>query len=107
LAPGDTRAECDRNGLKGNRHRLLFLGAFAGGGGLTGSVLLLTPPGSVFRDVVPTLILVAVGLVLTQPRLAVRWPSKGSSLDCYTTRVTEAGSAAGELVRNDGLHCSF
>ena len=39
-------------------------------GGITGGVLLLTLPSSVFDDVVPVLILLAVALVILQPRLS-------------------------------------
>jgi uncharacterized membrane protein YfcA len=61
-----------RSELRGQRPRLLVLGAAALGGGVTGAVLLLALPGSVFRHVVPVLILVACVLVALQPRLSAR-----------------------------------
>src|SRR5262249_10288142 len=47
-------------------------GVFSLAGSVTGSILLLTLPGSVFRHVVPFLILGACVLVALQPRLAKR-----------------------------------
>ncbi len=61
-----------RSELRGQRPRLLVLGTAALGGGATGAVLLLALPGSVFRHVVPVLILVACVLVALQPRLSAR-----------------------------------
>jgi uncharacterized membrane protein YfcA len=61
-----------RQELRGQRRRVLVLGPASFVGGLTGGILLLTLPGSVFRDVVPVLILAACGLMVAQPRLA-RW----------------------------------
>ncbi|HEX4529913.1 MAG TPA: sulfite exporter TauE/SafE family protein [Acidimicrobiia bacterium] len=59
-----------RRELVGQRRRVLVLGSASLIGGITGGVLLLTLPSSVFDDVVPVLILVAVALVLLQPRLS-------------------------------------
>ncbi|MGA2521422.1 MAG: sulfite exporter TauE/SafE family protein [Acidimicrobiales bacterium] len=56
--------------LDGQRGRLLALGGASMAGGVTGAVLLLALPGSVFRHVVPVLILVACVLVALQPRLS-------------------------------------
>jgi uncharacterized protein len=60
-----------RHELAGQRRRVLSLMPAAALGGLTGAVLLLVYPGA-FRAVVPFLILVAVGLVLVQPRVTAR-----------------------------------
>jgi len=59
-----------RRELAGQRARLTTLGAAAGVGGLCGGVLLLALVPSVFRHVVPLLILAASGLILVQPRLS-------------------------------------
>jgi len=59
-----------RRELGGQRHRTTVLGTASLVGGITGGVLLLTLPSSVFRDVIPILILVACGLVIVQPRLS-------------------------------------
>lgn len=65
-------------GVYGFRHELSGQGARArrlvlasGAGGLTGGVLLLTLPSSVFDAVVPALILLAVALMAVQPRVAL------------------------------------
>jgi uncharacterized protein len=59
-----------RRELVGQRRRVLLLGVASLIGGITGGVLLLTLPSSVFDNVVPVLILLAVGLVIVQPRLS-------------------------------------
>ncbi len=61
-----------RRELVGQWPRLRTLGMASLAGGLTGGILLLALPASVFRDVVPVLILVACALVALQPRLAAR-----------------------------------
>ncbi len=73
LVPGSlSGAVAYRRELEGQRPRLLVLGSASVTGGITGAVLLLALPGSVFRHVVPVLILVACVLVAVQPRLARR-----------------------------------
>lgn len=59
-----------RRELTGQRDRLIRLGLAGALGGLTGAVLLLSLPASVFDAVVPVLILLGVALVLAQPYLA-------------------------------------
>ncbi len=59
-----------RKELTGQRHRVIALGVPAVAGGLLGAVLLLALPSRVFQRVVPFLVLLAVILVLVQPRLA-------------------------------------
>jgi len=73
LVPGSlSGAIAYRSELRGQRPRLLVLGAASVTGGVTGAVLLLVLPGSVFRHVVPALILIACILVALQPRLSAR-----------------------------------
>jgi hypothetical protein len=73
LAPGSlSGAIAYRHELEGQRPRLLVLGTASIAGGITGAILLLALPGSVFRHVVPVLILVACVLVALQPRLSRR-----------------------------------
>jgi uncharacterized protein len=73
LVPGSLSGAIGyRRELVGQRSRLLVLGAASAAGGLTGAVLLLLLPGSVFRGVVPILILIACVLVVAQPRLSRR-----------------------------------
>jgi len=59
-----------RRELQGQRRRVLLLGSASFIGGITGGILLLTLPSSVFDAVVPVLILLAVVLVILQPRLS-------------------------------------
>jgi len=59
-----------RRELGGQRRRVFMLGSASLLGGITGGVLLLTLPSSVFDDIVPVLILIAVALVILQPRLS-------------------------------------
>jgi uncharacterized protein len=59
-----------RRELSGQRSRLVALGTASTAGGITGGVLLLVLPGSVFTGIVPVLILVACALVAAQPWLA-------------------------------------
>ena len=61
-----------RRELQGQWPRVRVLAVASLAGGLTGGLLLLALPASVFRNVVPVLILVACGLVAAQPRLARR-----------------------------------
>jgi len=59
-----------RRELRDQRHRSIVLGSGSMIGGVTGAVLLLTLPSSVFDAVIPVLILVACGLVIVQPHLS-------------------------------------
>ncbi|HTZ08901.1 MAG TPA: sulfite exporter TauE/SafE family protein [Acidimicrobiales bacterium] len=73
LVPGSlSGAVAYRAELRGQRARLLVLGTASTAGGITGGALLLALPGSVFRTVVPALILVACALVAGQPWLGAR-----------------------------------
>ncbi len=58
-----------RRELSGQRSRMIRLGTAGVLGGLTGGILLLAIPASVFGTVVPFLILFACGLMALQPRL--------------------------------------
>ncbi len=85
-----------RRELRGQARRLLVLGIASVLGGVTGAVLLLALPGSVFRQVVPALILVACGLIALQPWLSrqvalrigeARYGGAGLFLTVYVTAV--------------------
>jgi uncharacterized membrane protein YfcA len=70
LVPGNVGGAWGyRRELAGQRRRILVLGAAALLGGLVGGVLLLVLPAEVFRAVVPVLIVLALVLVVLQPRL--------------------------------------
>lgn len=73
LVPGTVSGAIGyRKELSGQRDRLVALATASLAGGLTGAILLLVLPGSIFRGVVPLLILVACALVALQPRLSRR-----------------------------------
>ncbi|MEU5806748.1 sulfite exporter TauE/SafE family protein [Streptomyces sp. NPDC047718] len=59
-----------RKELRGQRRRVIRLGAVSLVGGLAGAVLLLTLPSESFDTIVPVLIGLALVLVVLQPRLA-------------------------------------
>ena len=62
-----------RRELVGQRARLLRFGTASFIGGVIGATLLLVLPAGVFKAVVPVLILLALVLVVLQPRLARRF----------------------------------
>ncbi len=66
-----------RRELRGQRARLVKLIPASMIGGLTGSILLLTLPSGVFQRVVIVLIVIALVLVVVQPRLARRLARPG------------------------------
>ena len=76
LVPGSISGAVGyRRELAGQRRRMLHLLPASLIGGATGAVLLLALPGSVFRRVVPILILLAVVLVIVQP-LVSEWRAR-------------------------------
>ncbi|HST49909.1 MAG TPA: sulfite exporter TauE/SafE family protein [Jatrophihabitans sp.] len=62
-----------RRELAGQRGRLLRLASASLLGGIAGALLLLVLPARVFRAVVPVLIVLALALVIAQPRLSRRF----------------------------------
>ncbi|MBB5913480.1 hypothetical protein BJY24_002347 [Nocardia transvalensis] len=69
-----------RRELAGQRDRLLRLGAASLIGGAIGAILLLKLPAEAFKAIVPVLIVIALVLVVVQPRLA-RWVKKRREAD--------------------------
>jgi uncharacterized membrane protein YfcA len=61
-----------RKELHGQRARLLRLGSASLAGGLLGAILLLVLPESAFKSIVPSLIVLALLMVVAQPWLARR-----------------------------------
>ncbi|HET6817058.1 MAG TPA: sulfite exporter TauE/SafE family protein [Mycobacteriales bacterium] len=77
LVPGSVSGAIGyRRELAGQRRRILQMLPASVIGGVAGAMLLLAVPGA-FRDVVPILILVAVAMVLLQPRIARRRRARG------------------------------
>lgn len=73
LVPGSfSGAWSYRRELAGQLDRLVRLGSASLVGGIAGALLLLTLPAGAFKAIVPVLIILALGLVVTQPWLARR-----------------------------------
>jgi uncharacterized protein len=71
LVPGSVSgAWAYRRELSGQRARVMRLAGASLAGGVVGAILLLVLPESAFDAIVPALILLAVALVLLQPRLS-------------------------------------
>jgi len=78
LVPGSVSAVVAyRRELAGQRTRMLTLGSASLAGGLSGAVLLLALPHSVFKAVVPALVLTATVLMAVQPRVTAWLASRG------------------------------
>jgi uncharacterized membrane protein YfcA len=74
LVPGSfSGAWSYRRELAGQRGRLVRLGIASLTGAVAGALLLLVLPAKVFKAAVPVLILLAVALVIAQPRLSRRF----------------------------------
>ncbi len=92
LAPGSVSGAIGyRHELKGQRGRILWLGAYSLLGGLTGGLLLLAAPKA-FKAIVPVLILLAALLMGVQPRLSA-W-----------LRVRQANTVAHPAAAVHGAH---
>jgi len=78
LVPGSVSAvHAYRRELVGQRSRLLTLGPASLAGGLTGAVVLLALPHSVFKAAVPVLVLLASLLMAVQPRVTAWLADRG------------------------------
>ena len=77
LAPGSVSGAIGyRAELRGQRPRLVRLGAASALGGVIGAVLLLELPAGAFKDIVPALIVLALVLVVVQPRLSEHFAAR-------------------------------
>ena len=78
LVPGSASAVVAyRRELEGQRARLTKLGAASLTGGITGAVLLLALPSSVFKAAIPALVLLATVLMAVQPRVSAWLAARG------------------------------
>src|SRR5947209_16405656 len=70
LVPGSAAGAIGyRRELRGQRTRTLRLSVASVSGGIIGGVALLTLPASAFRAIVPVFIVIALILILLQPRI--------------------------------------
>jgi uncharacterized membrane protein YfcA len=65
-----------RRELAGQGKRILTLGSASLLGGITGAILLLALPASYFKAIVPVFIVIALVLIVLQPRLSARLASR-------------------------------
>ena len=78
LVPGSASAVVAyRRELEGQRTRVITLGAASLTGGITGAVLLLALPSSVFKAAIPALVLLATVLMAVQPRVSAWLAARG------------------------------
>jgi uncharacterized membrane protein YfcA len=78
LVPGSGSAVVAyRREMEGQRTRLVKLGAASLTGGITGAVLLLALPSSVFKAAIPALVLLATVLMAVQPRVSAWLAARG------------------------------
>ncbi len=84
-----------RRELHGQRDRLLKLVPASIVGGITGSILLLVLPSGVFKRVVIVLIVIALVLVVVQPRLARRLAHPGQTPSAVTAPLMVLVGLAG------------
>jgi uncharacterized protein len=71
LVPGSVAGAIGyRRELAGQRHRAIRFATASAMGGVVGAVLLLSLPASAFKDIVPAFIVIALVLIVLQPRLA-------------------------------------
>jgi len=102
LVPGALSAVYGyRRELRGQRERLVRLVPASIAGGLVGAVLLLVLPSGVFKRIVIALILIALALVVVQPRLAAYLQARSG------TRRAEVRPALWILVAATGVYGGY
>lgn len=92
LVPGSVAGAIGyRRELAGQRDRTVRLAAASLLGGICGAVLLLTLPASAFKAIVPAFIVIALVLIVVQPRIT---PVLGRRHEGGRSRVGPIGTAA-------------
>ncbi len=82
LVPGSVAGAIGyRRELAGQRARAMRFAIASTAGGILGAVLLLSLPASAFKDIVPAFIVVALVLIVLQPRIARALESRRSRSD--------------------------
>jgi uncharacterized protein len=91
LVPGSVAGAIGyREELSGQTTRLLRLSVASGFGGLVGAILLLSLPAGAFKDIVPAFIVIALVLIILQPRLT-------RVLDSYRARHARESGQLGPI----------
>lgn len=107
LVPGNLSGVLGyRRELAGQRGRVLLLGTGTVLGALLGAVLLLTLPPGAFKAIVPALIIVALVLVVVQPRLS-RWVRERRAADGLATDPTGHGVLLWLAVAATGVYGGY
>jgi uncharacterized membrane protein YfcA len=96
LVPGSAAGAIGyRRELAGQERRLALLACFSVTGGILGAILLLTLPASAFKDIVPGFIVIALVLIVFQPRINRFLESRGSTRGEHAGPLALAGVFAG------------
>jgi uncharacterized membrane protein YfcA len=91
LVPGSVAGAVGyRRELTGQGKRVAGFSAASATGGIVGAILLLTLPASAFKDIVPGFIVIALILIVLQPRL-------GRALETYRARRARESRQHGPL----------
>jgi len=78
LVPGSAAGAYGyRNELRGQRGRAVRLAIASVSGGIVGAVLLLSLPASAFKTIVPGFIVIALVLIVLQPRISAALAARG------------------------------
>jgi uncharacterized membrane protein YfcA len=102
LVPGSAAGAYGyRRELRGQRRRVIPLAASSLIGGTTGAVLLLSLPASAFKSIVPAFIVVAVVLIVAQPKLSGALARRGRSA------TADAGPVATAAVFGSGVYGGY
>jgi hypothetical protein len=98
LVPGSASGALGyRRELIGQERRLALLAAFSAVGGVIGAVLLLTLPASAFKDIVPVFIVIALVLIVFQPRINAFLEARGGGRGDRPGPLALAGVFAGGI----------
>ncbi|MYW00419.1 sulfite exporter TauE/SafE family protein [Streptomyces sp. SID3343] len=105
LVPGSISGAIGyRRELAGQKPRLLRLGLASLIGGIIGAILLLTLPDGAFKAIVPGLIVLALVLVVLQPRLAKRIAARraGATADSADSAAGDGSAEQARTPRHGG-----
>ncbi|HET9124990.1 MAG TPA: sulfite exporter TauE/SafE family protein [Solirubrobacteraceae bacterium] len=98
LVPGSASGAIGyRRELAGQERRLALLAGFSVSGGIIGAILLLTLPASAFKAIVPVFILIALVLIILQPRINRFLGARGSSRGEHAGPLALLGVFAGGI----------
>ncbi|HLI60282.1 MAG TPA: sulfite exporter TauE/SafE family protein [Solirubrobacteraceae bacterium] len=96
LVPGSASGAIGyRRELVGQERRLALLACFSLAGGILGAVLLLTLPASAFKEIVPAFIVIALVLIVFQPRINRFLEARGTARGEHAGPLALAGVFAG------------